>query len=104
MRDVGPKGHVEGLRMPLAARELAWLSRQFRVFRPLLHDVTLYLDRPLLLAGLSQIIGKLHPHKVIHLRTERLLDPQGHVTRKRDQISRSSKASAGLTRIPSGVR
>ncbi len=46
-------------------------------------DASLYPGPMLHFAGLSQIECKLHSLQVIHLRAERLLDPQAHFARKR---------------------
>ena len=36
--------------------------------------ITFYLDLAFTLSGLGEIIGKLHPHKVLHLRAECLFN------------------------------
>jgi hypothetical protein len=46
-------------------------------------DVSFYADPALHFASLSQIKSELHSHQVFHLRPERFLDPQAHLTRKR---------------------
>src|ERR1043166_50075 len=45
--------------------------------------VAFYLDRVFTLPRLGEIIGELHPHKVLHFRPERFFNPQGHIARER---------------------
>src|SRR5206468_13019940 len=61
---------------------------EFRSTRPAtqarwpLGDVTLDLDLVFPFPDVCNLVGRLHPEKGIHFRTESLLDPQRHVGRE----------------------